>query len=526
MKLLLDNGADINDPGGPHCRGMTPLHDAVENAHVDVVKFLVSRGACVTQRNKDGHTPLDVVLRSIEEDNEDDDDDNDPEVAEVREQLTRILRSATNSRKTSPATALRRRDKLEFSDDSDVESLQNFSETSIVSRKIEEISRKRKSSLLDLDSDEENIPRNSVDLCRSKAKSAKVSKNSTLWSDDESQNSYGGKVPESPDRRSETSGQGIFRDDSDHSETSRESMSQWDVNGLDSDPVDITHSPQPSISDYSDPLDIPQVSCNTPKTCHTITKDRQKTFQSRLSLNKTNRSSSSSWKGNTIVSTSTLATSSTISKANKVVPGNNSSTKSSSVVARTVSMTSNTISKYANSTTYVDPITGGTPKEPLVSDIQPALIPETADGWLIDDIPKRSGKRKRSGNILNMVSGVESPRDNSCMRSSSASSRTIYRQSDTPRRVSSTQAGHGSSGNNRNRLRQSRLIVSSGRSSPNEFLDHSTPECATSPLSSGATFVPEGPMRLRVKVKEKVFLIPCPNASGEKKTVKWLAEQV
>ena len=522
VELLLDNGADINDPGGPHCRGMTPLHDAVQNAHVDVVKLLVSRGACVMQCNKDGHTPLDIVLRSIEEDNEDDDDDdNDPEEAEVREQLTRILRSATNSRKTSPATALRRRDKLDFSDDSDVESLQDFSETSIVPRRTEDISRKRKSSLLDLDSDEENIPRNSIDL--SKAKSAKVSKNSALWSDDESQSRYGGKVLESPDKRIETSGQGIFRDDSDHSETSGESMSQWHVNELDSDPVDIPHSPQPSISDYSDALDIPQVLYNAPKACHAVTKDRQKTFQSRLSLNKSNRSSSSSWKSNTTVSTFDLGTLSTISKANKAVPGNNSSVKSSTTVPRTVSMTSNTVSKSANSTAYVDPVTGGTPKQLLVSKSQPALIPETADGWLIDDIPKRSGKRKRSGNILNMLSGSESSRDNLCMRSSSASSHTVNRQSDTSRRVSSTQGGHGSS--SRNRLRQSRLIVNSGRSSPNDFLDDTTPEPATLPFSSVAASVPEAPMRLRVEVKDKVFLIPCPNVSREKKTVKWLAEQ-
>ncbi len=119
----------MNDPGGPHCRGMTPLHDAVQNGHIDVVKLLVSRGASVNRRNKDGQTPLDIVLRSNQQDDEDDEsDDDDPEVAEVREKLTRILRNATNSGKSQPSTTLRRRDKLELSDESDVESSQDLSE--------------------------------------------------------------------------------------------------------------------------------------------------------------------------------------------------------------------------------------------------------------------------------------------------------------------------------------------------------------------------------------------------------------
>ena len=46
-ELLLDHGALINIPGFDN---ETPLHDAVVNNKINVVKLLVSRGASVTDR--------------------------------------------------------------------------------------------------------------------------------------------------------------------------------------------------------------------------------------------------------------------------------------------------------------------------------------------------------------------------------------------------------------------------------------------------------------------------------------------
>ena len=46
--MLVDNGANINDPGGPNCEGITPLIDAAMNGHEDIVRFLVERGADLT----------------------------------------------------------------------------------------------------------------------------------------------------------------------------------------------------------------------------------------------------------------------------------------------------------------------------------------------------------------------------------------------------------------------------------------------------------------------------------------------
>lgn len=51
VALLLEHGANVNDPGGPLCEGVTPLHDAVACGNLEVTRLLVERGACVTLRN-------------------------------------------------------------------------------------------------------------------------------------------------------------------------------------------------------------------------------------------------------------------------------------------------------------------------------------------------------------------------------------------------------------------------------------------------------------------------------------------
>ena len=51
VDYLIDKGAWINDRGGDECEGITPLHDAAANGRIDVVRLLVQRGVNVHAKN-------------------------------------------------------------------------------------------------------------------------------------------------------------------------------------------------------------------------------------------------------------------------------------------------------------------------------------------------------------------------------------------------------------------------------------------------------------------------------------------
>lgn len=57
--MLIDRGADVGavDDGS----GATALHLAAENGRVDVMKFLLEKGADINYKNKRGHTALTLV---------------------------------------------------------------------------------------------------------------------------------------------------------------------------------------------------------------------------------------------------------------------------------------------------------------------------------------------------------------------------------------------------------------------------------------------------------------------------------
>lgn len=60
--MLLDHGANINDPGGPLCEGVTPLHDALSCGNFKVARLLVERGASVTVQNSKVCVAFELVL--------------------------------------------------------------------------------------------------------------------------------------------------------------------------------------------------------------------------------------------------------------------------------------------------------------------------------------------------------------------------------------------------------------------------------------------------------------------------------
>ncbi|XP_055506007.1 tonsoku-like protein [Leucoraja erinacea] len=60
VRFLLHHQANVNDAGGgPHCEGITPLHDAIACGNFSVAELLVQKGASVSVRNAKGLTPLD-----------------------------------------------------------------------------------------------------------------------------------------------------------------------------------------------------------------------------------------------------------------------------------------------------------------------------------------------------------------------------------------------------------------------------------------------------------------------------------
>ncbi|XP_034939798.1 tonsoku-like protein [Chelonus insularis] len=97
-ELLIEHGANINDPGGSQCGNITPLHDAASCGNFAIINLLISRGADITLKTKAGETILDCLEKwklRLEEDRKKNQikwtDEDEKEYKLIRDKLRRVL---------------------------------------------------------------------------------------------------------------------------------------------------------------------------------------------------------------------------------------------------------------------------------------------------------------------------------------------------------------------------------------------------------------------------------------------------
>lgn len=186
----------------------------------------------------------------------------------------------------------------------------------------------------------------------------------------------------------------------------------------------------------------------------------------------------------------------------------------------------------ASNSSYVDPVTGVRTSSYSGGQL-PSLVSEKTAEWLIDDVGPRTAKRKRPVKQTKLTGSIQQRK------------RTSTAAQPSPRlNLSKSKPSHP---------KQAKLVVSKeSRTHPNAI---SAPGLSVRPLSTPLTVRPDvsptvaagnarintpetntrhnvaqggtPPMRLRVRVQDKVFLIPCPRSNAqESKNIGWLAEQV
>ena len=204
----------------------------------------------------------------------------------------------------------------------------------------------------------------------------------------------------------------------------------------------------------------------------------------------------------------------------------------------------------AFNSSYVDTVTGVRTSSDSSGQV-PSLLFEKTTAWLVDDVGPRPSKRKRPAKQTKLTGGsveqkkrgstasIPRPALNHMKSKASATSRPIPGLSLTKSKTS--------------QQKQVRLAVSKEpRTHQTAFsVPNSTVNIVSTPVTgrpnvvstvtagNSKTNTPETyaqpnvalggtpPMRLRVRVQDKVFLIPCPRSNlQESKNIGWLAEQV
>lgn len=183
--------------------------------------------------------------------------------------------------------------------------------------------------------------------------------------------------------------------------------------------------------------------------------------------------------------------------------------------------------------TVVDPVVE-TGSNGHLSGRVPSLVTQKTADWLVDDMGPRTVKRKRPAKQAKLPGSLQRrKRINSATITRPKHGLSPSASQNMPRTKQSTLAVSKEVRTYQNSIHVRDSSVSVSTSVPSRTDVVSTVSEANSRLNVSTTtprriVAPGGtpPMRLRVRVQDKVFLIPCPQGSAqEAKNIGWLAEQ-
>ena len=181
----------------------------------------------------------------------------------------------------------------------------------------------------------------------------------------------------------------------------------------------------------------------------------------------------------------------------------------------------------ASNSSYIDPVSGVRASSYSAGRV-PSLVTEKTAEWLVDDVGPRTAKRKRPAKQTKLPGSTEQrkrapttvrpiSRLNLSKSKPSRPKQTTLVVSKEPRAHQTAISAPDSSVN----------VISTSVSVRRDVV-------STAPVGSSRNNTPNAqhkvapggtpPMRLRVRVQDKLFLIPCPRQ--ESKNIGWLAEQV
>ena len=182
--------------------------------------------------------------------------------------------------------------------------------------------------------------------------------------------------------------------------------------------------------------------------------------------------------------------------------------------------------------TLVDPV-AGTGSSSHLSGPVPSLVTQKTADWLVNDLGPKTAKRKRPAKQAKLPGSLQRrKRINSATTTSSKHGLSPGVSQKMPRAKQSTLGVSKEARTHQNSIHVPSVNVSTPAPSRPEVvstISGSNSGLTISTLSPRHIVAPGGtpPMRLRVRVQDKVFLIPCPlGHAQEAKNIGWLAEQV